>query len=293
MSQTSSRKALGRGLGALIPAPRFNNLGDDYFMCPVADVHADPHQPRQTFEDGALDELVASIKEKGILQPIVVRKEEAGYVIVAGERRLRAAKKAGLVEVPVLVKDVASDEAFELALIENIQRQDLNAIEEANAYARLLSKEGQTHESLARRLGKDRSTVANAVRLLKLPTEVQQRVIDGKLSAGHARAVLSLDDAEGQTQLADRIVDEALSVRQAEAMARAMKAAAEPKPERPRRVPRRPLQPYYDSVAKDLTTALSAPVQVESKGRKHRIVIEFQSVEDLRRLRESLLSRVD
>lgn len=286
------RRALGKGLGALIPPARYANLRDEYFMCPVARIRADEHQPRQRFDDDALGELVGSIKEKGIIQPLVVRAEGDGYVVVAGERRLRAARRAGLKEVPVVVKEVASEEAFELALIENIQRQDLNAIEEAVAFRRLLDAGGTSQEILARRLGKDRSTVANALRLLRLPAALQQRVIDGQLSAGHARCLLMVEDSDAQRALADRVVDESLSVRQAEALAREAQPGAEAAevtaPERQPRAPAAPIQPYCDAVARELTDALGTTVTITSRGRKGRIALRFGSIEELRRLRDRI-----
>jgi len=289
---TLGRSALGKGLSALIPAPRFANQRDDYFLCKLEDVRPDPNQPRQRFDDDKLDELVASIKEKGILQPLVVRRaaEGQGYVVVAGERRFRAAKKAGLSEVPVLVKDVATSEALELALIENLQREDLNPIEEAQAYQRLLESESYTQDVLARRLGKNRSTIANALRLLRLAQEHQAMVIDGRLSAGHARCLLAIDDDAQRRDLAAAIVDQELSVREAEDW---VKRGRDAKPEAddatPEPAPRQtPLQPYYDAVAAELTAALGAPVQIQSRGRKGRIVISFASLEELRRLKSQI-----
>lgn len=283
----TERKALGRGLGALIAPPRYSNINDDYFMCPIGDVQPDPEQPRQRFDDRALDELVASIKEKGILQPLVVRKQGKSYIIIAGERRHRAAAKAGLKEVPVLVKDVATDEAFELALIENIQREDLNPIEEASAYQRLLDKPGYTQQVVARKVGKDRSTITNATRLLKLESPLQQLVIDGKLTAGHARSLLSVKQPEARQTLAERIVSEGLSVRQTEAAARET-TGREPQ-RRPRRKPEPgPLAPYYETVARELTQSLGRKVTVASRGARGRLSIEFRSIEDLRKLRDQL-----
>ncbi len=300
MSPARGRQALGKGLGALIAPPRYRNLDDSFFLCPVSEIRPDPNQPRQRFDDDALSELVDSIREKGVLQPLIVRRSDEGdYLIVAGERRFRAAKQAGLTEVPVLVKDVATEEALELALIENIQRQDLDAIEEALAYERLLQRSGYTQEVVARRVGKQRSTIANALRLLRLPHDLQQRVIDGTLTPGHARAVLSLDEPELQQSLADRIVEEGLSVRQAEQAARRVRAEAraedadgdaahEATPaKRPRRQPA--LKPYFDGVAQEITEALGLQTEVRSRGRRGRVVIEFSTVEELRTLRDRLL----
>jgi ParB family chromosome partitioning protein len=289
---TLGRSALGKGLSALIPAPRYANSRDDYFQCPLADIVADPNQPRQAFDDERLDELVASIKEKGILQPLVVRKNTdspAGprFIVVAGERRFRAAKKAGLTEVPVLVKDVASSEALELALIENLQREDLNPIEEAQAYQRLLESEEYTQDVLARRLGKNRSTIANALRLLKLEQSLQALVVEGKLSAGHARCLLAIEDENQRERLADKIIAEGLSVREAEDW---VKKEREPKatPTEPAPPRQSPLQPYYEAVASELSRALGAEVSIHSRGRKGKISITFESLDELRRLKAQL-----
>ncbi len=281
------RKTLGRGLSALLPAPRFTNLSDDYFMCGLTEIDADPDQPRQHFEAKALDELVQSIKEKGILQPLVVRRDGERFRVVAGERRLRAARAAGLDDVPVLVKDVASDEALELALIENIQREDLNPIEEARAYQRLLQRPQMTQDVVARRVGKQRSTVANALRLLGLQPELQQYVVDGQLSAGHARTLLSVDDPQDRSVLAQRIIDDGLSVRATETAARELKS---PIPRRRAPAVDHPLQPYCDAVADELGRNLSAAVRVKVRGRKGRIEIAFEGVEQLRSLRDALIA---
>lgn len=283
---TLGRSALGKGLSALIPAPRYANQRDDYFLCPIDNVGADPGQPRQRFDEEKLEELVASIKEKGILQPIVVRRvadATPGYVVVAGERRLRAARRAGLTDIPVLVKEVASNEALELALIENLQREDLNPIEEAHAYQRLLEGENYTQDVLARRLGKNRSTIANTLRLLRLESKHQALLVEGRLSAGHARCLLAVEDDAQRASLAETIVAGDLSVRDAEDWVRRQRepAAREPK-EDPRGAP--PLQPYFERVAAELAEALGTPVALVSRGRKGRISIAFESLEDLRRL---------
>jgi len=288
---TLGRSALGKGLSALIPAPRYANQRDDYFLCQLTDVVADPAQPRQRFDDERLEELVASIKEKGILQPIVVRKGPGpgiNYIVVAGERRLRAARRAGLTEVPVLVKDVATNEALELALIENLQREDLNPIEEAQAYQRLLESEDYTQDVLARRLGKNRSTIANTLRLLRLHQAHQSMVVEGRLTAGHARCLLAVEDDAQRETLATKILAEDLSVREAEEWVRKERETpkqAAPTPTEPRTTP---LQPYYESVAADLGRALEAEVQIQSRGRKGRICISFESLDELRRLKALL-----
>lgn len=296
------RSALGKGLGALIPAPRMANHNDNFFLCAVGDVCRDPNQPRHHFDDDKLEELVASIKKKGILQPIVVRKAVADetssaaeapapYIVVAGERRLRAARKAGLKEVPVIVKEVASSEAFELALIENIQREDLNAIEEALAYQRLIELQDYTPIEVADRVGKSRSTIANALRLLKLEGHHQALIVEGRLSAGHARTLLAVDELEARNELAEEILAKGLSVRDAEEWVKARRAPAAPEPESPRPLPERaahPLQPFYDAIASDIGQALSSKVAIQARGRKGKIQIDFDSLEDLDRIRKLL-----
>jgi len=288
------RTALGKGLSALIAPPKYAHINDDYFMCPVAKVRPDPQQPRQRFDDESLEELVASIKEKGILQPIVVRKDGADtYLVVAGERRLRASRKAGLSEVPVLVKDVASDEAFELALIENIQREDLNPIEEASAYQRLIDSASYTQEVLARRLGKQRSTIANALRLLKLDGEHQQLLIDRTITAGHARCLLAIEDADERAELAERITHDELSVRDAEKLVRESKRSATP--DRPDAPPRQKqpsaVQLYCNQLAEELREVLDAKVEIKARGRKGKLTIDFSSLDELRAIHELLIGR--
>ena len=253
MSQKKS--ALGRGLAALLPSAHNAgggaagaNVGgtagalpagpantSGYHLIPIDDVKPAHGQPRKRFEEVALESLRASISAAGVLQPIVVRRLDAAgkaekgvsYEIIAGERRWRAARLAGLKELPVVVKDVADGEALTLALEENIQRQDLNPIEEAESMRRLLDEHGRTQEQLAERLGRDRSSIANALRLLKLPKEVQESVVLGEISAGHAKALLMLSGSADQIAIAQKIIDEGLSVRAVEALCRPQKAARE------------------------------------------------------------------
>jgi ParB family chromosome partitioning protein len=302
------RSALGKGLGALIPAPRMANHHDNFFLCPVGDICRDPHQPRHHFDEDALEELVSSIRKKGILQPIVVRRSspaEAGsseapapYTIVAGERRLRAARRAGLTEVPVIVKDVPSSEAFELALIENVQREDLNPIEEALAYQRLIDVQDYTPAEVADRVGKNRSTIANALRLLKLEGHHQALVVEGRLSAGHARALLSVESPDERDTLAEEILAKGMSVREAEDWAREHRPPdpqlslmpEEPPPGEPASDRSHPLQPFYDAMAADLRQALGNAVTIQARGRRGRVQIHFNSLEDLDRLRKQILA---
>ncbi len=225
------RRALGRGLDALLPAapappPAYGDKS--VFSCAIEKLVPQKGQPRQHFAKDKLDELAHSIKEHGLLEPIVVRRVSGQdrFEIIAGERRWRASQKAGLREVMVVVKDVSPQSAFELALIENVQREDLNPVELAEALDRLVKEHGYTQESLAERLGKDRTTISNSLRLLKLPASVRSRVVSGELSEGHARALLGAPDATKIEELAERVVRGKMSVRAAEALARGAKAKA-------------------------------------------------------------------
>jgi ParB family transcriptional regulator, chromosome partitioning protein len=230
------RPALGRGMAALLsnapppasapaaaaPAAAPAIPGRTLLSLPIEAIERNPEQPRKRFEEAKLEELAASIREHGIVEPILVRKDGTKYRILAGERRWRAAQRAGLKEVPAILREATDREAFELALVENIQRADLNAIEEAEAYDVLLSDHGLTQEEIAKRVGKERSTVANALRLLKLPEEVREAVRGGQLDMGHARALLSLEDAESIRKTAQRAIREGLSVRATEALVRVL-----------------------------------------------------------------------
>jgi ParB family chromosome partitioning protein len=230
------RPALGRGMAALLsnapepvraapsPVP-----GRTLLSLPIEAVERCAEQPRKRFEEAKLEELAASIREKGVLEPILVRRDGMKYRIVAGERRWRAAQRAGLKEIPAIVREASDREAFEIALVENLQRADLNAIEEAEAYEVLLNDNGLTQEEISKRVGKERSTVANALRLLKLPEEVRDAVRDGRLDMGHARALLGLDDAEAIRKAAQRAIRERLSVRATEALVREQAAGGQKK----------------------------------------------------------------
>jgi ParB family chromosome partitioning protein len=276
------RKALGKGLSALIPdAKRLDEGQVGYFQCSVEAITPNPYQPRQDFAEPELAEMVESVKEKGIITPLLVSKsQEGGYQLIAGERRWRAAQKAGLKRVPVVVREVTPTEPLELALIENIHRKDLNAIEEAMAYSRLLEETGATQESLAKRLGKDRSSIANLLRLLKLPRPIQQDVINGRLSMGHARVLAGLNTGGEQGALRDAIIKKGLSVRQAEDLAKKGKA--------PRAAKRQGAEEdyYLQSLTDQLKRSLGTKVEIRRQGRQGRVVIYFYSDEELDRLVE-------
>jgi ParB family chromosome partitioning protein len=247
----------------------------------VGDVVPNPKQPRQVFDDEALDELTHSVREFGLLQPVVVReKPDGGYELIMGERRLRAARAAGLDTVPAIVRDTTDDALLRDALMENIHRVQLNPLEEAAAYQQLLEEFGATHEELATKIGRSRSQVTNTIRLMKLPVKVQTRVAAGVISAGHARALLGLADADAQDALATRIVAEGLSVRATEE-AVAMAAAEEPAA---KRRTRRITAPGVEDLAGRLSDVFETKVKIQIGRAKGRIVVEFGSVDDLQRI---------
>jgi ParB family transcriptional regulator, chromosome partitioning protein len=271
------RKVLGRGLEALIPDS--GEAEGSSLEIDLDRISPNPQQPRLRIEDAALDELAASIREHGVLQPVLVRPHGAGYQLVAGERRVAAAQRAGLLRIPVRVRDVPDDRLLELALVENIQREQLNPIEEAQAYLQLLEKVGSTQEDLAARLGKERSTVANSVRLLKLPAVVREMVAERKLSPGHARALLASDAPPSEmVKTAAAIVDQGWSVRDAERWAKRKIA--------PRR-PAIPQDPNEEAAAERLRLLLGTKVEILSqraRGGAGQIRIHFYSAEDLDRI---------
>ena len=245
-----------------------------------------PDQPRTQFKKEEREELAASIEKDGLLQPILVRQMADGtYQIIAGERRWQASKAAGLKKVPVRVKEVDDDQALELALIENIQRSDLNPIEEAYGYRRLMERRSMTQAEVAQAVSKGRSTVANALRLLDLPEEAQQLLFEEKITAGHARAILSVPTAEGRLSLTQKIIDNGLNVREAENLARLMSG----KKDGSASTPREPMPAVYKSVAKTLRETLKTNVRVKSSKGKNKIEIEFKDEEDLRRLFSELV----
>ncbi len=216
-----TRKALGRGLGALLSADRPASIVEDEQQDVQLDlIDANPLQPRTHFDEAALKELAQSIEAHGVVQPVLLRRKYGRYELVAGERRWRAAQLAGLERIPAVVRDVADNDMLELALIENIQREDLNAIEEAQAYKKLIEGVGLTQESLAARVGRDRSYITNYLRLLRLPDDLQRLVAEGKLSTGHARTLLGLEQVDEQRRVARRIIERGLSVRETEALVR-------------------------------------------------------------------------
>ena len=287
MRRSGPSRGLGRGLGALIPTANQESDADEvggYLReVPLDAVAPNPRQPRGTFDDDTLAELAASIREVGLLQPIVVREQDNDrYELVMGERRWRAARLAGLQAVPAIVRTVPDTNLLRDALLENLHREQLNALEEAAAYAQLLDDFGVTHEALAERVGKSRSHVSNTLRLLGLTPAVQRRVAAGVLSAGHARALLSLNDAEAQDRLAARIVAEGLSVRAVEEIVAV--GGADDEPSRRRARGSRAVAPALADLADRLSERFETRVRVDLGRTKGKITIEFASVDDLERL---------
>ncbi|UCE35114.1 MAG: ParB/RepB/Spo0J family partition protein [Deltaproteobacteria bacterium] len=278
----AKRKALGRGFSALFPDTVIEEENRGLFYCPIESISPNPHQSRQSFGESELAELAQSIKEKGVIQPILVTKTKDGFQLIAGERRWRAAQKAGLDKIPALIRDVSPAEALQIALIENIQRQDLNPIEEAAAYQELLQEFNFTQEALSARIGKNRTTIANFLRLLKLPNDVQRDLIDGRLSAGHARVLVSIDSPSIQRKIRDLVIKRSLSVRQTEALVKRFLTSKKPKAIRDE------IDSYLESLVNNLQDSLGTKVAIERKGKKGRIIIEFYSDDELGRLVERL-----
>ncbi len=274
----SKKKGLGRGLDALLPDWEHSQTRDGFLLLDPREIRPNPYQPRKRMDEDALNDLASSIREKGIIQPLIVRNTDSGYELIAGERRLRASLLAALENVPVIVKDVAPAEMLEMALIENIQREELNALEEADAYARLIEEFSLTQEALSERVGKKRATITNYLRLRKLPEPIQNDLLDGTLSMGHARAVLALETKSQMMELRDRIVSRNLSVRAAEEIAARMKADVGKTKE-----PTVP-DPVFAEAAEGLSTRFGTRVSIARKGRKGSISIEFYSDDDLDRL---------
>ncbi|MBO2527063.1 MAG: stage 0 sporulation protein J [Clostridiales bacterium] len=280
------QKGLGRGLGALIDDYSGPAQQQAVTVLPLQKVEPNPNQPRHTFDEVELQALADSVAEHGIVQPLAVRALENGYYqIIAGERRWRAARLAGLKELPVVVLEADDQAVMELALIENLQRQDLNPMEEAEGYRVLMEEHGLTQEQVASRVGKSRPAVANALRLLALPEEVRAMVEDGTLSAGHARAVLSLPSAKLQKAAAQKIIALRLSVRQAEMMCKRMAAGEKPAKQKLALV-----VDYVGECEKALTKQLGRKVRIVSGKRKGRFELEFYGQDDLQRLYDALLA---
>ena len=272
------KQSLGRGLGALFPN-LLNNIGDKpaFILCGIEEISPNSFQPRRAFNDEDQKQLVASVKKSGIIQPIIVRKAENGYEIIAGERRWRAAQAAGLKEIPVVIRSAEDREVAELSLIENIQREALNPIEEANAYQTLMTRFFLSQEDISARVGKDRSTVANTIRLLKLPEAVKKALIGKAITAGHARALLALDLPGEQIGALKVIEKKGLNVRDTERLIQSLKKA-------PARKKSRRKDPFLTDLERELTSLLLAPVQIRAGKKTGMIEIRYANEEDLNRL---------
>lgn len=277
-SKNSGVSRLGKGLGALIS----DSAGKDYIKeVEIDKIIPNPMQPRKIFDLEKIDELSQSITEQGILQPIIVRQINNNYEIIAGERRFKAAKKAGLLKVPVIIKKADDEESLEIAIIENVQREDLSAIEEGEAYKLLIEKYNYTQEALANRLGKNRATITNTLRLLKLPTQIKDDINSGKMTSGHARAILAIENEKEQLKIAEKVINENLSVRDVEKLVKDKK-----EPKKPARVEKKKLEIVeIESMLRDF---LGTKVKIKDGNNKGKIEIEYYSDGDLERILETI-----
>lgn len=283
------KKALGRGLNALVGEAQYEtgNSGSETKLS-IGDIVPNPNQPRTHFNETELNELSESIREHGVLQPLLVRKKGTKYEIIAGERRYQASKLADLTEVPVIIKDVDDQQMMALALIENLQRSDLNPLEEAKGYRQLIDASGMTQDALSKAVSKSRSAITNSLRLLDLPEQVQQLIFDGQLTAGHARAILAVPYEDARIKLAERVVKEGLSVRATEHLAPLFSVGDAPKAPRP-------VTPQsFKKAARVLRQRFNTNVRVKSTRGKNKIEIEFKDEEELKRiLSEMILTEGD
>ena len=276
----NKKSALGKGLGALIPNDIIVKENNKPSVVSLNLIKNNDDQPRKSFDDEKIAELAQSIKEHGIIQPIILNKKDDHYIIIAGERRWRAAKLVGLKEVPAVVMDLTDKNILEVSLIENIQRQDLNPIEEALAYKKLLSEFDLTQEELSKRVGKSRVAITNSIRLTALSETVKQYLIDEVISEGHGRALLAIDDPKLQCEIAQKVIDERLSVRELERLIKSLKA--EKQVERKNKES----NPYYKDVTERLQNYFGTKVNISNKNNKGKIEIEYYSEEDLQRILE-------
>lgn len=286
MPSAKKRGGLGRGLNALVSEAEYetgssaasaSNAASETKL-PIEDIVPNPNQPRIHFNETELRELSESIQEHGVLQPLLVRKHGNGYEIIAGERRYQASKLAGLEELPVIIKDVNYEEMLALALIENLQRSDLNPVEEAKGYRQLIDASGMTQEALSKAVSKSRSAITNSLRLLDLPEVVQQMIFEGKLTAGHARAILAVPYEDARIRLAEKVVAEGLSVRATENLAPLFSAGETPKTSRPA------TPQSFKKAARVLRQVFNTNVRVKSSRGKNKIEIEFKDEEELSRI---------
>lgn len=274
-----NKHGLGRGLDALIPTEQEGI--ETIQEINIDEIVLNNKQPRKDFDEEKLEELAASMEQHGVLQPVILRKVGRGYELVAGERRWRAAAKAGIKKIPAVVKELSDGDVLEIALIENLQREDLNPIEEASAYKQLMDEFGLTQEELAKRVGKSRSQIANTLRLLNLEEEILKFIFEGKLTAGHARALLSIEDKKLRYGLAKKISNEGLSVRQAEQLAQNLLQKKEKKSSR-----QTTISPIMSDIAEKLQQSLGTKVRIRGSEKRGKIEIEFYSSEELERILE-------
>lgn len=287
-SKQATKRALGRGLDALIPdIEEIEIRSKEYFQCDIELIRPNRYQPRLGFPEDELEELSRSVKEQGIIQPLLVRQDHIGYELVSGERRLRAAKKAGLSRVPVLLKSITDSELLVISIIENVQRQDLNPLEEAEAYYQLISKFDFTQDQAAERIGKSRSAIANFLRLRQLPEPIKASIMDGTLSMGHARALLGAETPAQQNKAWRTIVAKGLSVREAERLIKRLKLQKK----KTEKAPTDSEQRYFLSLAEDLSRRFGTRVQIKKQGQKGTLEIKFYSDDDLDRIL-SLLKKI-
>ena len=280
-------RALGKGLSALIPEKINMDKPGLVTFVRTMDIVENPNQPRLEFDSEKLTDLISSIKEKGVLQPILVRRKNDGYEVVAGERRLRAARALGMDEVPVVVKNLSDEESLVVALIENLQREELNAIESARAFKRLIDEFNFTQDIVAQQVAKDRSTITNFLRLLRLPGEIQKSISDGKISMGHARALLGVEDQKKQKALFEKTIKKGLSVRESENLVKPelLKAG------RARKSAHRNTDPYLAALEEELQGILGTKVCIQSRKKRGKIIIEFYSSDELDRITNTIKKR--
>lgn len=287
----SKRFGLGKGLNALIPEDtvilepkkgKDKNDDNGYSLIDINLIKSNESQPRKLFDDEKIMELAESIKSNGIIQPLILRKYKDEYIIVAGERRWRAAKYIGIKEIPAVIMDLTEKQILEISLIENIQREDLNSIEEAIAYKKLITDFDLTQEQLSKRIGKSRVAITNTMRLLNLSEDVQQYIIEGVISEGHGRALLAITDSKLQCELAQNVIDDKLSVRELEFLIRKLKTKSEPSKSKAKKE----TNPYYKEVIEKLENYFGTKVNVTNKNNKGKIEIEYYSEEDLQRILE-------
>ncbi len=284
-----AKGGLGKGLSALLPGAGGKDQGMMVREIPLEDIDPSPFQPRERFDDDALDELAASIKVHGVLEPIILRSKGKRYEIIAGERRYKASRLAGLKTIPAIVKNYNDLKTMEIALVENLQREDLNPLEQARTFMKLIKEFKLTQEELARRTGKSRSAITNTIRLLNLPVEIQNYILEGKITQGHARALLSLQDPKLQKKIAKKIIDEGLSVRETEALVREkVKEKKEGKPLKPSQM--KGFVKNYKTLEKALQDILVTKVKISHNGKRGIIQIRFSTDDDLKRILELFFS---